>query len=225
MFCYYRSMAKKVSPTSKINQPFASVNNLLDKISSVKNFRSSKKVYFVILVAGLLLLAVYKKSLFVAATVNGMPLTNLELQNKLNQQFRTQTLNQLINEKIILQEAQKSGAIPTETEISAKITELETSVGGKEALNTLLSQQGQTRDTLREQIRIQLSVTKLYESQATVSAQEVEKFLSENKSLLRATDSASQQKEAEESLQQQKLTEIFSQKFQDLRQKANINIF
>ncbi|MBI3103619.1 SurA N-terminal domain-containing protein [Candidatus Daviesbacteria bacterium] len=218
-------MAKKVSPTSKINQPFASVNNLLDKISSVKNFRSSKKVYFVILVAGLLLLAVYKKSLFVAATVNGMPLTNLELQNKLNQQFRTQTLNQLINEKIILQEAQKSGAIPTETEISAKITELETSVGGKEALNTLLSQQGQTRDTLREQIRIQLSVTKLYESQATVSAQEVEKFLSENKSLLRATDSASQQKEAEESLQQQKLTEIFSQKFQDLRQKANINIF
>lgn len=218
-------MAKKVSSKIKLSQPFAPVNNLLDKIYSFKNFRSSKKFYLIILLAGILLLAMYKKDWFIAATVNGTPITNLELQAKLNQQFKTQTLNQLINEKIILQEAIKMGTIPQQSEISAKITELETSVGGKEALDTLLSQQSQTRDTLREQLRVQLAVTKLYEKEATVSASEVEKFLSENKSLLRATDSAGQEKEAEETLKQQKLSQIFTQKFQELRQKANIKIF
>lgn len=218
-------MAKKVSSKIKLSQPFAPINNLLDKIYSFKNFRSSKKFYLIILLAGILLLAMYKKDWFIAATVNGTPITNLELQAKLNQQFKTQTLNQLINEKIILQEAIKMGTIPQQSEISAKITELETSVGGKEALDTLLSQQSQTRDTLREQLRVQLAVTKLYEKEATVSASEVEKFLSENKSLLRATDSAGQEKEAEETLKQQKLSQIFTQKFQELRQKANIKIF
>lgn len=225
MFCYYRSMAKKVSSERKSDQPFASINKWLDKIYSFKNLQSSKKIYIIALIAGLLLLAIYKKDWFIAATVNGVPLTNLELQSKLNQQFRTQTLNQLINEKIILQESARRDTIPQEAEISTKITELETSVGGKEALDTLLSQQGQTRDTLREQLRVQLAVTKLYESEATVSASEVENFLSENKSLLRATDSAGQQKEAEETLKQQKLSQIFSQKFQELRQRAKIQIF
>lgn len=218
-------MAKKVSLKVKPLQPFAPVNNLLDKIYSFKNFRSSKKFYLILLITGLLLLAVYKKNWFVTATVNGVPLTNLELQSKLNEQFRTQTLNQLINEKIILQEATKLGAIPTEVEISAKIAELETSVGGKDALNTLLTQQGQTVDALRKQLAIQLAVTKLYASEATVSADEVEKFLTENRSLLRATDSAGQTREAEETLKQQKLSQIFNQKFQELRQKAKIQLF
>lgn len=218
-------MAKKVSPKLKPTQPFAQVNNLLDKISTFKNFRYQKRFYIILLISGLLLLAIYKKSLFIAAIVNNVPLTNLELQNKLNEQFRTQTLNQLINEKIILQEATKLGAIPTQAEINAKIAELETSVGGKDALNTLLTQQGQSIDSLRDQLGIQLAVSKLYENEATVSADEVEQFLTENKALLRATDSAGQRKEAEESLKQQKLSQIFTQKFQELRQKAKIQIF
>lgn len=218
-------MAKKVSSKANPVQPFAIVNNALDKIYSLKKFRYQKRFYIILLVVGLLLLAVYKKSWFVAATVNGIPLTNLELQSKLNEQFRTQTLNQLINEKIILQEATKLGAIPNEAEINAKIAELETSVGGKDALNTLLTQQGQTVDTLKKQLGIQLAVTKLYESEATVSAEEIEQFLTDNRALLRATDSAGQQKEAGESLKQQKLSQIFTQKFQELRQKAKITIF
>lgn len=218
-------MAKKVSSKVKPIQSFSGVNNLLDKISSLKNFRYQKKIYIILLIFGLLLLAVYKKSLLIAAIINNVPLTNLELQNKLNAQFKTQTLNQLINEKIILQEATKLGAIPTQAEISAKIAELETSVGGKDALNTLLTQQGQSIDSLREQLGIQLAVSKLYEKEATVSADEVEQFLTENRALLRATDSAGQRKEAEETLKQQKLSQIFTQKFQELRQRAKIQIF
>lgn len=206
--------------------PGGKLNNFLNTFSEkLINYKSSKKIYIIILILGLLLLAFYKKDWFVAATVNGIPVTNLELQERLNQQFRTQTLNQIINEKIILQEATNKGAIPTDVEVTAKIAELETSVGGKDMLDSLLSQQGQTRETLRQQLRVQLAVTKMYESEATVSAQEVSKFLEENKDLLTATDSAGQQKEAEEALKEQKLTQIFSEKFQELQQKADIKIF
>lgn len=218
-------MSKKTLAKATGDKPFSSVNNVLDKIYSLKNFRSSKKVYIIVLVAGLLLLAAFKKDLLIAAIVNGSPVTNLELQMRLNREFRTQTLNQLINEKIILEEARKNNAVVQESEVDQKIVELETSVGGKDVLENLLSQQGQTKATLRDQVRMQLAIAKLYDKEATVSAEALTKFLEQNRQSLRATDSASQEKEAYDILKQQGLSQIFNQKFQELRQKANIKIF
>ena len=218
-------MAKKAVEKTKTDHPFSKVNNLLNKLSSWKNFRSSKKFYIILLILGLLLLATFKKDWFVAAIVNGSPIINLELQMKLNDQFKTQILNQLINEKIILSEASKNNALPSDQEISQKITELETNVGGKETLDSLLSQQGQTRNSLIDQIKVQLAITKLYQREATVSAEEVSKFIETNKDQLQATESAKQIVEAENLLKQQKLSQIFNEKFQTLRQQAKITIF
>lgn len=220
-------MAKKRVYEQKVNViPGGKLNNFLNNFSGkFVDYKSSKKIYLIILIAGLLLLAAYKKSWFIAATVNGQPITNLELQMKLNQQFRNQTLNQMINEKIILNEAAKNAALPKDAEITGKISQIEKSVGGSDALNTLLTQQGQTIVSLKDQLRLQLSIEKLYANEATVSADEVDKFLQSNKDSLRATDSASQIKEAGDTLKQQKLSQIFSKKFQELRQKANIKIF
>jgi len=217
-------MPKKIKKPVVI--PGGRLNNLLNNWSGkVANFKKSKTFYFVIIALGLTLLFFFKKSWFIAAMVNGTLITNLQLQNKLNQQFKTQTLNQLINEKIIMSEASKFGTVPKEAEVNKKITDLEASVGGKDALDNLLSQQGQTRISLRDQIRVQLAITKLYEKEATVSADEVSKFIETNKDQLKATDSAAQQKEAYDAIQNQKLSQIFSQKFQELRQKAKIQIF
>lgn len=206
--------------------PGGKLNNFLNIYSEkIINFKKSKKLYLILLLIGILVLTIYKKSWFVAAMVNGMPITNLELQSQLNKQFRTQTLNQLVNEKIIIDEARKGAAIPTEAEINSKITEVEKNVGGKEVLDSLLAQQGQTKDSLKNQIRIQLAISKLYDKEATVSADEVSKFVKENKQALVATDSAGAEKEAYEAIKNQKLSQIFSQKFQELKQKAKIQIF
>lgn len=218
-------MAKKIVEKSKDDYPFSKVNNLLSKFSSWKNIRSSKKFYLVILILGILLLAVYKKSWFIAAMVNGSPVTNLELQMKLNNQFKAQTLNQLIEEKIILDEASKNNAIPNETEIDQRIKELEIQVGGSQTFDGLLSQQGLTRSTLRNRLRLTLAISKLYEKEATISAEEVTKFVETSKNQLQATDSAGQEKEAYDNLKNQKLSQIFSEKFQELRKNAKISIF
>lgn len=218
-------MAKK-STQIKTEKPFATTNNLLDKIYSLKDFRRHKTTYIImLLIAGGLILAIYKKNWFIAATVNGSPITNLELQMRLNQNFRTQTLNQMINEKTILDEAAKKNILVSDPEIAKKISEIETSVGGAETLNAMLSQQGQTRESIKQQIKLQLTIEKLYTNEATVSAEEVAQFIEQNKDQLRATDSAQQQQEAYDAIKNQKLSQIFSQKFQELKNNAKIQIF
>lgn len=206
--------------------PGGKLNNFLNNASAaILNFRKSKNFYVALAAAVIVLLVIYKKEWFVAAMVNGSPLTNFELQSRLNQQFRSQTLNQLINEKIIFNEAGKFNISVLPSEIDAKLAEIESSIGGKEALDAMLAQQGQTRDSVRQQLRLQITIEKLYAKEATVSAEEVNKFVEDNKEQLRATDSAAQTKEAEELLRNQKLSQIFSQKFQELRTRAKIQIF
>lgn len=214
-----RTSSKSKVPSAKSENPIAILTGYF------QNFQPNRKFYLGILIIGLLLLAVYKKSWIVAATVNGRPIFNLELQQRLNEAYRSQTLNQMVNEKLILDEAQKKGVVVTEEELNNKISELEKNLGGAGVFNSLLSQQGQTRDSVKKQLRLQLLIEKLYIGEATVSAQEVNDYLAQNKDTLKASDSAGQTKEAEDSLKQQKLTQIFGQKFQALKQQANIKIF
>ncbi len=194
-------------------------------LAKVADYRASKRVYLVILLLGLLLLAYYKKDWFVAAMVNGQPISNLELQQRLNQQYRQQVLNQMVNEKVVTDAAAQKNITVSQSEVNQKISDYEKSVGGPDVLNSLLSQQGQTREGFERQVRLQLLVEKLYGSEATVSAQEVNDFINQNKAQLQASDEAGQTKEATDAIKQQKLSQVFQQKFQALRQAAKIQIF
>lgn len=218
-----RTSKSTASEESASTPKFSSVKK--PSLTGIKNFRPNRTTYLVLALIGLLLLAYYKKDWFIAATVNGSPVSNFELLGRLNQQYRTPTLNQMINEKIILNEVKKNNITVSNDEVNQKIAELEKNMGGPQALDSLLVQQGQTRDSLKEQVKIQLSIEKLYQKDATVSAEEVEVFVKENKDQLQATDSAGQTKEATEILQQQKLSQVFNQKFQQLKQNAKVQIF
>ncbi len=191
----------------------------------ITSYRPSKKGWIIILIIGLILLVYFKKNWFIAATVNGQPISNFEVLSAINDQYRQQTLNQLINEQIVRQEAVKQNVQVTNSEIDARIHELEQNVGGADVLDSLLSQQGQTRQTFRDQIKIQLMVEKLYGNQATVSATEVNQYIATNKDQLTATTSAEQRKEAENLLKQQKLSQVFNQQFQQLRSNADVVIY
>ena len=191
----------------------------------IQNPKFNRKTALIVLIIGLLLLAFYKKNWFIAALVNNQPISNFEVLNRMNKQHRSQTIEQMVNEQLILSEAQKNKIKITPSDINNKISELEKNVGGAQALDNLLTQQGQTKASLKTQLIIQLSIEKLYASQATVSAQEVNEFIAQNQSQLVATDSAGQLKEAQESLKQQKLSQIFNEKFQQIKQSAKIQIF
>lgn len=185
----------------------------------------SKKILVVAIVVVLLVLGFYKKEWFVAATVNGSPITFLEVLGRLNQDYKSQALDQLVSEKLIFDEANKKDVRVDKQEIDSKISEIEGQFGGVAGFDSVLSQQGQTRKSFKEQMKIQLTLEKLYSNEATVSSDEVNSFIKESGGLLESTDSAKQREQAEKILRNQKLSQIFSQKFQELKQNAKIKIF
>lgn len=220
---------KAVRPKKEAESLEQESHSVSSKISSprsfLKSYRPNKKAYLIIFVIGLLILSYYKKSWFVVATVNGSPITNYELLSRMDKQYHQQILTQMINEKLLLGEAQKNGVTIGESDVNQKISQIETSVGGAQVLDGLLSQQGQTRVGLRDQVKLQLTIEKMYEKDASVSSQEVADFISKNKDQLQSSDSAEQSKEATDIIKQQKISKIFGDKFQQLKTQANIKTF
>ncbi|OGE14854.1 hypothetical protein A3F00_03535 [Candidatus Daviesbacteria bacterium RIFCSPHIGHO2_12_FULL_37_11] len=196
-----------------------------DTFKSSAKRRLNKKGFIFIIIIGLILLGFYKKSWFVAATVNNQPLTTLEVIQRMSAIYKEKTVTQLVNEKILEQEAAKNKILVTQAEVDQKITETENQYGGKESFESLLAQQGLTRSELARQTRFQLIVEKLYEKDATISAEELQKFMDENSSAPEATEPAKFKKLAEDQLKQQKISSIFNEKFQQLKTTAKIQIF
>lgn len=189
------------------------------------NYKPTKRDYIIILILGLLLLAYYKKGWFVAATVNGQPIPTAIVNQKLNSLYKEQVLSQLVNEQILQQEANKNGIVITPTEIDEEIKKLEKQYGGTETLNSILTQQGMTQEDLRSQTKVKLIVEKLYGDEATPSIEDLEKFMIDNKDTPEATDEAKFRQIAQEQTRQEKLSKIFAEKFQALKQAAKIQIF
>lgn len=194
-------------------------------ISKLKSFKSNKKFYLIILVLGILLLLFYKKSWFIAATVNGEPIPTFSLNQRLNALYKDRILNQIINEKLLEQEAFKQGVVVSPQEVQQKVDEAQAQYGGKETFDMLLSQQGLTKDEFIRQTRLQVLVEKLYAGESSPSAEEIQKFVADNQNIPEATDEAKFKKLAEQSVRSDKLSKVFSEKFQALRQNAKIQIF
>lgn len=209
-------MLKKVIPKKGIPSGF--------KLPII-GYQLIRRDYIIILVLGLALLAYYKKGWFVAATVNSQPISSIEINQKLNTLYKEQVLGQIINERILQQEADKKGLIITKTQIDEKIKKLEEQYGGGETLDSILAQQGMTREDLRSQTKVQLIVEKLYGDEASPSEEEIVKFMQDNKDTPEATNEARFRQIAQEQTKQEKLSKIFAEKFQALKQSAKIQIF
>lgn len=197
----------------------------INPLAKLRNIKGNKFIYLAIVIVVLALLISYKKSWFIAATVNGSPISNFAVLSEENNQYRKQTIDQMVNEKLILSEANKKGVRVSEKDIDTKIAEVEKQVGGASAFDSLLAQQGQTRIGIRGQIKITLSLEKMYENEASVSAEEVTQFIGQNKEQMQSSTPAELTKEATDILKSQKLNQVFSQKFQEIKKAANIQIF
>ncbi|TSC64195.1 MAG: SurA domain-containing protein [Microgenomates group bacterium Gr01-1014_93] len=187
--------------------------------------KNRKKLFLILLIIGLLILISYKKGLLFAATVNNEPITTFELIQKLYVQGKERTINQMVNEKLLEQEAKKAGVKISAQEVEQKVADLEKQYGGKEGFEALLSQQGLNRDAVYKDTKFQLIVERLYEKEASPSSEDIQKFMEANKDNPEATDEAKFKQFATEQIKQQNLTKVFQEKFQELRSKAKITIF
>lgn len=202
------------------------------KIDEVKqsSFLSSLKtkkfliLLFLILIGGVLF---YFKGLFVAAIVNGQPISRIAVVQELEKKGGKQVLSSLVTQALIEQEAQKKNVAVSQKEVDEAVKRVEDSLKKQgQSLDQALAFQGLTRNDFINQTKLQKLVEKLLAKDIKITDKEVNDYIEKNKNNIpegmkpeEATASAKQQ------LQQQKLGSKAQPWIQDLQKKAKINYF
>lgn len=186
---------------------------------------STKNVILIVLFILIALLWKFKGN-FIAALVNGQPISRWQLNDRLVQKFGDQTLDTIINERLILAAARQQGIFVKSEEIDGKIKQIETRLNGKISLEDALKAQGLTKDDFRKELEIQISIEKLFTKEATVSSVEIDDYLNKNSQAFKdSTEPAKVREDVTALLSQQKINDAFEKWFEDLRKGAKITKF
>ena len=183
---------------------------------------SIAKIALIILILGLIALFVSNKGLLVAAVVDGKPIFRWDLNNVLVSRFGSQTLDGMISERLIEEEAAKSGIVVTQADIDRKTKSLVDSLGGGMDIDQLLQYQGMTRKDFDTQLKLQMTVERLLGKDITVSDSQIADYIATASSTLTATDAAGMNEEAKQAIMSQKINEKLQPWFTQLKAKANI---
>jgi parvulin-like peptidyl-prolyl isomerase len=189
-----------------------------------KKFRSIVITGVVALVLGLLLALGYMyKSLFVAATVNGQPISRLAVVKELEKQGGSDVLDTLINKKLIEKEAQDKNIKISSEEIDQEVKNYEEDFGvNGGSLDQSLEAQGLTREYLREQIEIQKNLEKLLGEKLNITDEEINAYLQDSGITLTPENTDNTKEQIKQQLRQQKLGQESSKLIEELRSKATI---
>lgn len=217
-----RKKAKEVK-VKRISESKIKLSTLQEK--TVSPLLSKKNIILISLF--LLFALIWKfKDYLVVAVVNGQPISRWELTNKLIRRFGEQTLDDIINERLLLAALRQKGIFITPQELDDKIGQIEEKLEDSLPLSEALKAQGLTAEEFRRQIEIQLSIDKFFDKEATSSPSEIEEYISQNSQAYKdATDPASVREEVRAVLRQQKMRDLFDRWFAEIKKNAKIAKF
>lgn len=194
-------------------------NSTSSSLRSANSRRLVIGILAVILIAGLLYLG---RSLFIAAIVNGQPISRFALIRELEKQSGQQTLNTLVTKTLINQEASKQGVDVSKKEIDDEIKKIESNLQKQgQKLDQVLQLQGLTKESLAEQIRYQKLIDKMIGKNITVSDKEIEDYIAKNKDAY-PEGTKPDKNTVRDQLKRQKLNEKVQTWLQDLNKKAKV---
>lgn len=187
---------------------------------------SRKKLYIIGAVIITAILLFVFKSLFVAALVNGSPISRLSVIQLLEKQAGKKALDSIVTKTLILQEAQKQNINVSQQDINSEMKKVEDNFKSQgQSFDDILKSQGLSRGDLEEQIKLQKIVTKMA-GNITVSDKDIDDYIEKNKeSLSEATDQAKLKEDVKAQLMDQKTQEKIQSIVQNLQQKAKILYF
>lgn len=191
---------------------------------SVKLRKSYVALIIVIVILGAALY--YFRGWFVAAVVNGQPISRLEVVQQAEKQSGKQTLDTLVRDALIEQEAKKENVTVSDQEVNSEITTLQNNLKKQgQSLDEVLATQGMSLDDLKRLIKLDKLVQKMVGKNVKVSDQEINDYIAKNKDTLPNTDDATLKKQVKAQLTQQKTNEAVQTWLAAIQQKANIVYF
>lgn len=214
-------MTKTLQKNDNVSQ-----ENIVSQASS-KSKKSKLLVAIAIAVILILTALFFAKGLFVVAIVNGSPISRLSLINELEKQGGKQTLQSIIDKMLIEAELTNQKVSITPAEIDEEIKKIESQIAGQGgSLEVALTQQGLTREKLREQISIQKRIEKVLADKVTVSDKEIDAYIKDSREATPADVKIEDfRKQISEQLKQQKLQQEGQRWVSDLTKSAKIQYF
>lgn len=187
----------------------------------------AKKLPIIIVVLFLLLIVLVfiARKWLIVASVNGRTINRLDLLNQLEKQSGKKTLDSMITNTLIMQEASKKNVSVTQKEIDTQLSTLESSFSSQgTTLDQALKTQSMTRETLMEQIKLQILLEKMV-GNVSVSDKEVQDYIDKNKEQIpQGMNELTVKQQAGQQIKQQKTQQKMQDFVQQLRQKAKIQI-
>ena len=180
------------------------------------------RVAVVVVILGLVAFFVSHKGLVVAAVVDGRPIFRWQLNSVMTARYGAQTLDSMISQSLIDEQAQKAGVSVSGADIAKKETDLVKSLGSNVSLDDVLKYQGMTKADFEDQLRLQLTVEKLLGKDITITDADVDGYLASNAATLTATDEAGQREEAKQAIFSQDINNKLQTWFTGIKAKASI---
>lgn len=220
-----KTAIKKTVTKSKI----VDIKPLSDGSETTKKsprLRFSKKyltLLGLLLVAGMLYLG---RGLFIAATVNGYPISRFNVVRELEKLYGKQILENTVTKELINQEAKKKNISVSETDIDTQVEEIKKSLETQgTTLEAALSIQGQTVEILRDNIKLQKSAEQLLADKTSVSEEETKKYYDENRETFADKKYEDVKSQIETQLKAQKFQAEIEKYLTDLKAQYKINYF
>lgn len=191
-----------------------------------KEIKRNKALVIALLVLGLAALLYNYRTLFIAATIQGKPIFRWEVVKILESQLGEQALNNLVEKRLVENEAAAKNIVVSEDEINIKIQTIEDGiVQGGQTMEQFLEQNGMTEADFRSQVRHIALIEKLMQDKVTVTEEEVTAYIEENKeSFPEITDDEQGRSLVRESLKQSKMSQEYYNYIAELKTTGNVNI-
>ena len=178
----------------------------------------------VVVIMLLALLYVFR-GMFVAALIDGAPISRLAVVHELEKQSGAQVLDALINQTLVEKKAAEGGIIVTDEDIEQEITAIRANLSAQNmTLEQALESESITMEEVRKNIRLQKLAERLLEDQLSISDEEVNSYVEQNKDFLPPAESPEEQKTMVQGLlRQQKFASAFAGWLSAAKAEADIS--
>lgn len=219
---------------NKIKAFFKSLKSKIAKCEICKKIKFPTKLFkenkllsigfIVILVA--FMFGYFLKGFFVAALVNGKPISRIRVIRELEKTQGLAVIDNIVTEELIRQEARKLKISVSKADVDAEIATIEESLKSQsQNLDEILAAQGMTRSELVKNIELQKLIEKILTDEVTVTDEEVQKYIDDNKaSFPEGTNMEEVKTLVKQQLVQQKVSSEFQAWIDGVKKASKINI-
>ncbi len=219
------SSSSKATPTKSTTVTQSASIPDSKSVKGPEKSRAAKGIALIVIACILIfLMAFIFKGVFVAASVNGEPISRIVVIKSLEKQSGQMVLDNLITKKLILQEADNRKIVIVQKDIDNEIKTISESLKKQgTTLEKAMESQGMTQDELNDEIRIQIALKKMTEGDVKVTDKEIEDFVTANSSSFPEGTTDDQMRNlARTQLQQQKSGERTQNLISELQKRAKI---